>query len=773
MRRHSSFLFGTETFPAFRFGLGLGVHFGGILFVDLFLFVCSYCCANMESNFLEYEKLHNRLLAEIRHSIDLFSIVKALLKCKSKLETDAKENPLRYKYECALILPQNVTLENLPISNSFVKSHCVLIRNGYCGGKTTDDFRKTGDCDQVDNGDSVPLERRILREWVSLNGIRGLLGSEPDFCVVLEGPPPVKTTSIELPLMSGPMLNDAILDQPHDLFGSDAFVNFWEEFTSSQASGIANSDAGGNLSKRFKVHVLREGVYNLHNIEIPIILTSDPLYFDGCTWLPRRSSALWGTIGKWSSSGEVVAPPVSSGEGKRNSRTSVELELASAGAEEENEKGDAGKGKGDGLNSMYSLLNISHDAQLDSVSAYSSPGSESSEKCLKKMEGADVLSSAIKDVKFLSEREALNRLTDGRVTKNTNVNEVGKLGADIKLHKGAAREETRHPYNQFTGFLEKMKDPLAHDLVKATKIFIRKFLHTPLSVEEQEMAVRSFLDSAYENILGHELWRDETDEEIENAQEGMEKYLMHKLYSVAFCNVESGDEEGDKLLSERIKQLDFIRPEHLDITDSPYNQVTFELAKKEFMKMNDFKAPRDKLICILNCCKIIFNLLDHRSKDNKPAGADEFLPILIYTILIANLPNLHSNIQYIQRFRNPSKMSSEAGYYFTNVVCAREFIENLDSSKLTITEEDFERQLEENRKRMEMTRELSLSMPQESVTNPNVSEFVQGLQYAPPISKFMKCSVEDLDMNDIPRLLEDYKRIGLIANELYSALKEL
>ena len=29
----------------------------------------------------------------------------------------------------------------------------------------------------------------------------------------------------------------------------------------------------------------------------------------------------------------------------------------------------------------------------------------------------------------------------------------------------------------------------------------------------------------------------------------------------------------------------------------------------ELVKINHYKAPRDKLICILNCCKVIFGLL--------------------------------------------------------------------------------------------------------------------------------------------------------------------
>ncbi|CAM9597978.1 unnamed protein product, partial [Chrysoparadoxa australica] len=65
-------------------------------------------------------------------------------------------------------------------------------------------------------------------------------------------------------------------------------------------------------------------------------------------------------------------------------------------------------------------------------------------------------------------------------------------------------------------------------------------------------------------------------------------------------------------------------------------------------------------------------------------GADEFLPALILLVTRANPRRLHSNLEYIQMFREPSKLIGEEGYVLTQLISAVHFLEGVDATTLTI-----------------------------------------------------------------------------------------
>ncbi|KAI9494585.1 hypothetical protein BDB00DRAFT_295429 [Zychaea mexicana] len=238
------------------------------------------------------------------------------------------------------------------------------------------------------------------------------------------------------------------------------------------------------------------------------------------------------------------------------------------------------------------------------------------------------------------------------------------------------------------------------------KSFLQAFDRRPWAVNEQIKIIQDFLDFIYVKMRECEVWRNVSDQEFENAKEGMEKLVMNRLYHATFSPSTTDDKERDEILSQKISIFRWIREVHLDIPDTTHNESFLTFAETELLKINNYKAPRDKLICILNCCKVIFGLIKHVDGEG---GADKFLPILIYVVLRANPPRLVSNVhlkknRYISRFRNPEHLQSESGYYLTNLMGSITFIETMDANSLSITKEEFDANIERTMAELKLER---------------------------------------------------------------------
>lgn len=182
---------------------------------------------------------------------------------------------------------------------------------------------------------------------------------------------------------------------------------------------------------------------------------------------------------------------------------------------------------------------------------------------------------------------------------------------------------------------------------------------------------------------------------------------MTRVYKRVFA-FDPEDVAMDEKIAKRIKMLSFVDFHHLDIAkSSPRYSDAWKRAADVLRKMDSYKAPRDKLITICNCCQFINGILstpdDNDDEDDgkraSPSsgafasevhvGADEFLPALILVVLRSCPPRLHSNLSYIRKYRHPSLLVLAQRYFFTALESAVEFIWDIRETSLSMSAEEF------------------------------------------------------------------------------------
>ncbi|WFC96565.1 hypothetical protein MBRA1_003226 [Malassezia brasiliensis] len=253
----------------------------------------------------------------------------------------------------------------------------------------------------------------------------------------------------------------------------------------------------------------------------------------------------------------------------------------------------------------------------------------------------------------------------------------------------------------FNRFLEQMKHRSAVPVNEYVRSFFRGFTKRPYKPADQVKLIFDFLDFITARMAEASVWARLSDAEFDQATEAMEKLIMNRLYTYTFppaveqeghWRVQTNDLERDEVLSRRIQLLSWIEERHLDMPTGTHSARFVDFAVQELRKVNHYRAPRDKIICILNCCKVIFGLIRHLGKEE---NADAFVPLLILVILRANPPHLVSNVEYILRFKNPNRPTSEADYYLSSLSGAIAFIESMDHTALSnVTEAEFDAQVQ-------------------------------------------------------------------------------
>lgn len=261
----------------------------------------------------------------------------------------------------------------------------------------------------------------------------------------------------------------------------------------------------------------------------------------------------------------------------------------------------------------------------------------------------------------------------------------------------------------FQAFLKGFKSKECQPAHKYLKSFLSQFSRRSWSVEEQVKLIRDFREFLFNKLLEqppfNSIGSDET--KIDNCKEGLEKLILTRVYTEVFSPEMSFLKLTESHKQDRIQDrkymvnlclYDWIELEHLDVHLKDKVDANFmNLAMGEILKINNYKSPRDKIICILNSSKVIFGLIRQQKTEE---NADSFVPLLIYVLLKAKVKNLFSNLQYIERFRNEDFLVGETSYYVSTLQIACNFIIGLNKNQLTISEEEFNAKLDDAKKRL-------------------------------------------------------------------------
>ncbi|XP_022654442.1 rab5 GDP/GTP exchange factor-like isoform X1 [Varroa destructor] len=218
-------------------------------------------------------------------------------------------------------------------------------------------------------------------------------------------------------------------------------------------------------------------------------------------------------------------------------------------------------------------------------------------------------------------------------------------------------------------------------------------METLFKKNESMSTVSDMIQDVYQLIY------DRAAEEVEasTAQEAVElceDFFISHTYDILFSVLSSEEERRDLKVLQRIRSLHWVRANHLELDVDDIHPTVKEFmdeAMKQLIFIDSKRSPKEKLACVVDAAKNIFKMLQAAPKGPSHAGADDFLPAMIYVVLRANPPRLHTNIKLVTLFSAQSRLrSGESGYMFTNLCGAVNFIETLTADKLQMPQKEFE-----------------------------------------------------------------------------------
>lgn len=122
-----------------------------------------------------------------------------------------------------------------------------------------------------------------------------------------------------------------------------------------------------------------------------------------------------------------------------------------------------------------------------------------------------------------------------------------------------------------------------------------------------------------------------------------------------------------------------------------------ESATEELLRMDRFKAPRDKLVCLSNLQTLTERLVGQAVADGivSGGGGDAFFPALLLVAARAAPAHLLSSVFYVRRFRSAPRLAGAHDFMLANLESVGLYTETVDHSHMGLEHSDFLRRMAE------------------------------------------------------------------------------
>ncbi|UJR24966.1 hypothetical protein I4U23_006330 [Adineta vaga] len=198
----------------------------------------------------------------------------------------------------------------------------------------------------------------------------------------------------------------------------------------------------------------------------------------------------------------------------------------------------------------------------------------------------------------------------------------------------------------------------------------------------------TFKDGLKKRIQTNIIYQNENEDLIHRVRDYLEQIIFSRDYSFIFNRIAIHCEEKDLSIQNRITSLHWITAPMLDTVLNENISAAHDAIFKAInilIELDSKTTPQGKIQSIMDCKSCIETAI-HASCSNSGINADSFLPALIYIVLKAKPPRLHSNMQFLSHFSQPS---GEQLYYLANLDSAVRFIELLQAEHLGLSSDDF------------------------------------------------------------------------------------